>query len=351
MSSGKKPKSINPASAANFKNRNRTTPSGSELVAGILNHDRLVLSRAITLVESQLPAHQQTARDVIAGCLPQSGNALRVGITGIPGVGKSTFIEAFGTYLTSLGKNVAVLAIDPTSQRTGGSILGDKTRMEALASNPKAYIRPSPAGSSLGGVARATRETMILCEAAGFDIILVETVGVGQSETAVHSMVDFFLLLSLAGAGDELQGIKRGIMEMADGIAINKADGENMNRAKRARTQLKAALHLFPPSDSGWIPRTELCSALENKGIDALWAMMEEHNRLMVGSGHFEEQRDTQARFWMQSAIRERLEQAFFTMPEVAKRLKTLEAAVVAREISPFAAADELLKLFQQRAD
>ena len=218
--------------------------------------------------------------------------------------------------------------------------------METLATNPNAYIRPSPAGSSLGGVARATRETMMLCEAAGFDVLLVETVGVGQSETSVHSMVDFFLLLSLAGAGDELQGIKRGIMEMADGIAINKADGDNLSRAKRARTQLKAALHLFPPTESGWIPRTELCSALENTGINTIWAMIEEHNRLLTGKGLLEAKRNDQARFWMQSAIRERLQNAFFGNPEIATRLKKLEQQVIDRTLSPFSAADQLLQYF-----
>ena len=343
------PKSINPNSAKAFRGKNRQLPTADALVEGILAGDRLILSRAITLVESQLESHQQTAREVIARCLPHTGKAQRIGITGVPGVGKSTFIEAFGNHLTQQGKRVAVLAIDPTSQRTGGSILGDKTRMETLASNPDAYIRPSPAGSSLGGVARATRETMILCEAAGFDVIVVETVGVGQSETAVHSMVDFFLLLSLAGAGDELQGIKRGIMEMADGIAINKADGDNQKRAKRAQTQIKAALHLFPPTTSGWIPRTLLCSALESTGIDSVWELVQEHERRMVGKGLFEQKRQDQARFWMQSAIRERLESAFFNAPAVAERLIALEKEVVSGDTSPFAAADELLQLFQKQ--
>jgi len=346
MSAGKSPKSINPEGAKAYRKRNRQDLDATALVDGILAGDRLVLSRAITLVESQLERHQSTAAEVISRCLSHTGKATRVGITGVPGVGKSTFIEAFGNYLTTKGNSVAVLAIDPTSQRTGGSILGDKTRMETLATNPNAYIRPSPAGSSLGGVARATRETMMLCEAAGFDVLLVETVGVGQSETSVHSMVDFFLLLSLAGAGDELQGIKRGIMEMADGIAINKADGDNLSRAKRARTQLKAALHLFPPTESGWIPRTELCSALENTGINTIWAMIEEHNRLLTGKGLLEAKRNDQARFWMQSAIRERLQNAFFGNPEIATRLKKLEQQVIDRTLSPFSAADQLLQYF-----
>lgn len=344
------PKSINPNSAKQFKGRQRTQQAPEALANGIANGDRLLLSRAITLVESNLPQHQQQAQEVIAACLPYSGNSIRVGITGVPGVGKSTFIEAFGLHLCQLGKKVAVLAIDPTSQRTKGSILGDKTRMQELSSHPNAYIRPSPAGSSLGGVARATRETMMLCEAAGFDTILVETVGVGQSETAVHSMVDFFLLLSLAGAGDELQGIKRGIMEMADAIAINKADGDNQPAAKRAQSQLKAALHLFPASESGWIPRTALCSALHNQGIDEIWQLIDEHHRLMVGKNLFEQHRQQQAHYWMLSTIRAQLQQAFFGNPSVAERLAQLEAEVAQNRTSPFAAANELVSLFKNSA-
>ena len=246
-----------------------------EYVQGIVSGDRVMLSRSITLAESSLPSDQELARQVIDQILPYTGNSVRVGITGAPGVGKSTFIETFGTMVIDThGRKLAVLAVDPTSQRSGGSILGDKTRMESLSLHPQAYIRPSPAGKSLGGVTRSTREAILLCEAAGFNLIFVETVGVGQSETAVHTMVDFFLLLLLAGAGDELQGIKRGIMEMADAIAITKADGDNRNRAKLAQAEYRAALHLFPPSSSGWRPAVQICSALEKTGIKELWEGM-----------------------------------------------------------------------------
>ncbi len=297
------------------------------------------------MVESAKTEHRAMAQEIIEQCLPYAGNSIRVGITGVPGVGKSTFIEALGTYLTGKDKQLAVLAIDPTSQKSGGSILGDKTRMEALAADANAFIRPSPASDSLGGVARKTRETIVLCEAAGFDTIFVETVGVGQSETAVHSMVDFFLLLMLAGAGDELQGIKRGIMEMADAIAITKADGDNVKASIAARREYKQALHLFPPTTTGWTPRVATCSSLTNEGIDEVWQLVEEHKLLVSGKGFFEQKRQEQARYWMYETINETLTRRFYDDPKVTHQLQAIEAQVVAGTLSPFAAAQQLLAL------
>ncbi|KAA5548710.1 methylmalonyl Co-A mutase-associated GTPase MeaB [Adhaeribacter rhizoryzae] len=318
-----------------------------QYVDRILAGDRVVLSRAITLVESTLPSDQELAQSVINRLLPHTGNSVRLGITGSPGVGKSTFIEAFGNYLIQQqNKKVAVLAVDPTSQRSGGSILGDKTRMASLANNPAAYIRPSPAGKSLGGVARNTREALLLCEAAGFNVIIIETVGVGQSETAVHSMVDFFLLLLLAGAGDELQGIKKGIMEMADGLTITKADGDNLQKAKSARAEYQHALHLFPSNPSGWNPRVTLCSALENTGIDAIWQMMQEYLTLTQNSGHFERKRKEQNLHWLHQTIRHALEEKFFNNKLIQEKLPNLEKGVAEGQITPFKAANDLLKLF-----
>jgi len=306
----------------------------------------MLLSRAITIIESTRQQDREIAKAILNGCLPHAGNSIRLGITGVPGVGKSTFIEAFGSYLTETHHKIAVLAIDPSSERSGGSILGDKTRMESLASNPNAFIRPSPSSGSLGGVARNTRETMLLCEAAGFDTIVVETVGVGQSETAVHSMVDFFLLLMLAGAGDELQGIKRGIMEMADALVINKADGDNVKNAKRARAEYQAALHLFPPSELGWTPRVATCSALEKTGIDDLWEIVEEYHRLAKGKNYFSQKRQTQARYWLHQTVTEKLHQSFFERKDVQENLTRMEQEVLAGTRSPFEAAEELLKNF-----
>ena len=315
----------------------------SYYIDGLRAGDRLVLSRAITLVESQLPADQVLAQSVLEGVLPHvSQTSVRVGITGVPGVGKSTFIETFGTYLTSLGKQLAVLAVDPTSQRSGGSILGDKTRMESLSMNPLAYIRPSPAGDSLGGVAHRTRETMLLCEAAGFDLILIETVGVGQSETLVHGMVDFFLLLMLAGAGDELQGMKRGIMELADALAITKADGDNQPAANRARMEYQNALHLFPPTGTGWQPPVVTCSALSGLGISELWTMIGQHQTLMHESGERIRHRQQQALDWFRSLLRQRIEQQFFTQPGIADQLKSIEKQVVDGELVPTLAVDKI---------
>jgi LAO/AO transport system kinase len=318
-----------------------------QYVDRILAGDRVVLSRAITLVESTLPADQDLAQQVINRLLPQTGNSVRLGITGSPGVGKSTFIETFGNYLIQeQKKKLAVLAIDPTSQRTGGSILGDKTRMASLATHPAAYIRPSPAGKSLGGVARNTREAILLCEAAGFDVIIIETVGVGQSETAVHSMVDFFLLLLLAGAGDELQGIKKGIMEMADGLAITKADGTNITKAKQACAEYQQALHLFPLPPSGWHPQVVLCSALENTGIDAIWHLVQEYLALTKKNDYFTRKRQEQNLHWLHQTIRYALEDRFFSNQEIRKKLPDLEKQVADGQVTPFKAAADLLKLF-----
>ncbi|GAB2766879.1 methylmalonyl Co-A mutase-associated GTPase MeaB [Rhabdobacter roseus] len=315
-------------------------------VAGVLAADRVVLSRAITLVESQLPADQPLAQEVLERVLPHAGRSLRLGITGVPGVGKSTFIEAFGKYLTGQGKRLAVLTVDPSSQRSGGSILGDKTRMEELAHDPRAYIRPSAAGTSLGGVARRTREAMLLCEAAGFEIILVETVGVGQSETVVRGMVDFFLLLMLAGAGDELQGIKRGIMEMADAVAITKADGPLAAEARRAQAEYQNALHLFPPAASGWVPQVLTCSALERTGLAELWHLIQKYHQSTLQTGYFEQNRRAQALDWMHDYIRQALEERFRRHPEVLRQLPATEKAVQQGHELPLAAARRLLALF-----
>ncbi len=322
----------------------RFTPE--QYVEGILSGDRVMLSRAITLVESKLPSDQDLAQAVIDQVLPHAGKSVRIGITGVPGVGKSTFIEAFGNYLIQeQGKKLAVLAIDPTSQRSGGSILGDKTRMESLSINPQAYIRPSPAGKSLGGVTRSTRETIILCEAAGFDAVIVETVGVGQSETAVHAMVDFFLLLMLAGAGDELQGIKRGIMEMADAIAITKADGANIDKAKSARVEYQNALHLYPLAASGWSPKVSVCSALAQTGLDIIWQTISEYVTLTQQNGYFEKKRRDQNLQWMYESIRQGLEDNFYSHQEVKDQLPSVAEQVKLGKKSAFAAAAELLGL------
>lgn len=305
-----------------------------------------MLSRAITLAESRLPSDQELAHEVINQVLPYAGQSVRIGITGVPGVGKSTFIEAFGDYMIKeQGKKLAVLAIDPTSQRSGGSILGDKTRMDALSTNPSAFIRPSPAGKSLGGVTKSTRESIILCEAAGFDAIIVETVGVGQSETAVHAMVDFFLLLMLAGAGDELQGIKRGIMEMADAIAITKADGENISKAKLARAEYQSALHLYPMPSSGWVPRVSICSALQNSGLGTIWQTVADYLKLTQENGFFEKKRRDQNLQWMYEAIRQGLEDNFYSHQQVKEQLPGIAEAVKEGQKSAFAAAAALLKL------
>ena len=321
-------------------------PSATELISGILKHDKVALSRAITLVESTNSEHLVKANEVINGCLAFANKSVRIGITGVPGVGKSTFIEAFGQYLTSLGKKVAVLAVDPSSTISHGSILGDKTRMEELVKDENAYIRPSASGETLGGVARKTREAIILCEAAGFDTIIIETVGVGQSETAVYSMVDFFLLLKIAGAGDELQGIKRGIMEMADAVVINKADGDNINKAKLAKTEFNRALHLFPAKNSGWIPTVGTCSAITKDGIDDVWKTITDYLELTKSNNYFDDKRKNQNQYWMMETINEQLKNNFYNDLEIIKLLEANKKAVATNKKSPFTAALELLSVY-----
>ncbi len=307
---------------------------------------RGVLSRAITLVESTLPADRALGQEVLQAVLPRTGRSLRIGITGVPGVGKSTFIEALGRHVVeTLGNKLAVLAVDPSSQRGGGSILGDKTRMPWLAAHPAVFVRPSPAGGSLGGVTRATREALLLCEAAGHDVIFVETVGVGQSETAVHGLVDFFLLLLLAGAGDELQGLKRGIMEMADALCITKADHGNEQAARRARLDYKSALHLFPAAPSGQVPPVLLTSAVDGTGIAAVWEVIETYAAATRASGYFERRRQQQQLQWLHQSIAQALEARFYADARVRERLPTVQAAVAAGQLTPFAAAEELLGL------
>jgi len=331
-----------------LRNKKNRSLSIIQYVEGILNGDITILSQAVTLVESSKPEHQEIAQEIIVKCLPFSGNSVRIGITGVPGVGKSTFIEAMGKQITSRGKKLAVLAIDPSSERTKGSILGDKTRMEDLSIDPNAYIRPSPSAGSLGGVARKTRETIILCEAAGFNHIFIETVGVGQSETAVHSMVDFFLLLMLAGAGDELQGIKRGIMEMADAITINKADGNNIEKAGLARIQYQNALHLFPAAESGWNPKVLTCSAYMKTGISEIWETIDEYLIHVTNNNYFQHRRNEQSKFWMYETINEQLRNNFYQNEKIKALMAESENKVLKEEISSFVAAKNLFDLYDQ---
>ncbi len=341
------PGSINQQAVDHLKRAKKRQYSSDELLSGIRNSDISMLGQAITLVESSLESHQKAAQELITASLPYSGNAFRVGITGVPGAGKSTFIESLGKHIIEGGGRLAVLAIDPSSERSRGSILGDKTRMEELAGSSNAYIRPSPSGGTLGGVARKTRETIILCEAAGFDTIFVETVGVGQSETAVHSMVDFFLLLMLAGAGDELQGIKRGIMEMADAIAINKADGNNIRRARRAQAEFTNALHLFPPSLSGWIPQVKSCSSLYNKGISEIWEMIQEYSSFVSKTGFLKEKRLEQSRYWMYETLKDGIYNQVFNDPAMRKELENHEKAISEGRITSFMAATSILNKYK----
>lgn len=343
----KQPPSVNPYMKARPR---RVMPTADEMVEGILRGDVTMLSRAVTLVESVSPQHQSLAQEVIEKCLPYSGNSRRIGITGVPGAGKSTSIDSFGLHVLKQGGKLAVLAIDPSSERTKGSILGDKTRMERLAVHPSAFIRPSPSAGSLGGVARKTRETIVLCEAAGYDNIFVETVGVGQSETAVHSMVDFFLLIQLAGTGDELQGIKRGIMEMADGIVINKADGDNVDRARLAQAQFRSALHLFPPTQSGWIPEVLCYSGYYDLGITEVWDMIDRYFEFSRKNGYFEAKRQQQARYWMYETIDEQLRRNFYNSPEVERMLREKEARVLSNLQSSFTAARDVLDCYYAAA-
>ncbi len=335
------------STSMNFvKQKRQQQPSADELINGIVSGNKTALSRAITLIENTNPNHFEKANTIINACLPHANQSVRIGITGVPGVGKSTFIEAFGKHLTSLGKKVAVLAVDPSSSISHGSILGDKTRMEELVKDENAFIRPSASGESLGGVARKTRETIILCEACGFDTIIIETVGVGQSETAVQSMVDFFLLLKIAGAGDELQGIKRGIMEMADAIVINKADGDNIAKAKLAKTEFNRALHLFPAKNSGWTPTASTCSSYTKEGIAAVWDTISDYFNLVKSNHYFEQKRQEQNQYWMLETINEQLKSSFYHHPEISQLLNESKKAVQNNELSPFAAASRLLKKY-----
>ena len=326
-----------------FVRKKKRALTTEEYVEGILQGNITTLSQAITLVESSNPDHYAQAQEIIEKCLPHAGKSVRIGITGVPGAGKSTFIEAVGNMVTSLKHKLAVLAIDPSSERSGGSILGDKTRMESISSNPKVFIRPSPSAGSLGGVARKTRESIILCEAAGFDVIFIETVGVGQSETAVHSMVDLFLLIQIAGAGDELQGIKRGIMEMADMIAINKCDSGNQQRAELAKRHFLNALNLFPMPDSGWRPRVYTCSATEGNGLSDIWNGIEDFLKFTKQNGYYQRNRHRQAKYWMYETINEALRENFYRNPQVEAHLKENEELVLSDKKSSFIAARDLL--------
>ena len=344
------PPVVNPEALARIK-RNRKKPlTAEQYIDGILEGNITILSKAITLVESLLEEHHEMAQAIIEKCLPHSGKSVRIGITGVPGAGKSTFIESFGKKITSWGHKLAVLAIDPSSERSKGSILGDKTRMIELSCDPDAFIRPSPSAGSLGGVARKTRESVILCEAAGFDTIFIETVGVGQSETAVHSMVDFFLLLMISGAGDELQGIKRGIMEMANMIVINKADGSNIEKAMQAQAQYQSAMHLFPPAASGWAPQSLMASSLEKKGMEEIWEAINSYMTLTKENGFFQQNRQEQTKFWMYETINETLQNNFYSNPLIKPLLKEYENKVASDKISSFVAARELLdKYFENK--
>jgi LAO/AO transport system kinase len=318
-------------------------------IDGVRQNNRQALARAITLIESAQPAHQDLARQVVSDLLPETGKAVRLGITGVPGVGKSTFIESFGMFLVEHGHRVAVLAIDPSSRRSGGSILADKTRMERLSASPQAFIRPSPSGGSLGGVARKTRETLLLCEAAGYDVIIVETVGVGQSEVTVASMVDFFLVLMLAGAGDELQGIKKGVLELADALAINKSDGDNIERAAQAKKQYETALHLLNPASPNWSPPVLTCSAVTLAGIDEIWETICDHRNKLQASGEFAERRRNQDKEWMWNLIEDGIMSRFLKLPEVEENLQKIFTKVKSGEMTAAHGADKLLFYLDKR--
>lgn len=340
------PPNINPDLLKRLKSRKRKKYTADQYVEQIVSGNRTVLSQMITLVESSLPDHFAIAQEVVEKCLPYRRESVRIGITGVPGAGKSTFIETLGKYVTSMDHKLAVLAIDPSSQQSGGSILGDKTRMESLASDPNAFIRPSPSAGTLGGVARKTREIIILCEAAGFDTVFVETVGVGQSETVAHSMVDFFLVIMLAGAGDELQGIKRGIMEMADAIAVNKADGSNLHKAELAKAEFYNALHLLPPHKPGWQPPVVTCSAIEARGIKEIWDIVNRYVEITRENGYFNEWRKSQAIFRMHDSITDTLKTSFYTDNDISEMLPELEELLREGRITSYSAASRLLKRY-----
>jgi LAO/AO transport system kinase len=325
------------------------SPDPELLIDGVLSGDRRMLSKAITLIESALASHQEAARRMLSELLPRTGAAVRLGITGVPGVGKSTFIESFGTMLVREGHRVAVLAVDPSSARSGGSVMADKTRMEKLSVEPRAFIRPSPSGGTLGGVARKTRETMLVCEAAGYDVIIVETVGVGQSETTVASMVDFFLVLLLAGAGDELQGLKKGILELADALAINKADGANLGAARKAAKVFELALHLLQPASPRWTPPVLTCSAREMTGIDTIWQTVLKHRAVFSASHELEEKRRRQAADWMWSLVDEGLKERFIRQPDIKKQLPRTLREVERGTLAPTAAAEKQLFLLDNK--
>lgn len=343
-----KPETTNKYAAKKIKIHRGKEISTTTFIKHILQGNISYLSRAITLVESTQEKHQEKANKILEACLPYANKSVRIGITGVPGVGKSTFIETFGKRLTAQGKKVAVLAVDPSSSVYKGSVLGDKTRMELLVTDKNAFIRPSPTGNSLGGVARKTRETILLCEAAGFDTIIIETVGVGQSETAVHAMVDFFLLLKIAGAGDELQGIKRGIIEMADAIVIHKADGDNLKNAKMAKVAFTKALHLYPPKENGWQPKVLTASALKNRGIDSIENLISEYIAFSKKKHFFQSNRDQQNKYWLLANIEETLKEQFYKNPNIKKQLPLEIEKLKIGATTPFYAAEKLLNLLKK---
>ncbi|PIQ10073.1 MAG: methylmalonyl Co-A mutase-associated GTPase MeaB [Ignavibacteriales bacterium CG18_big_fil_WC_8_21_14_2_50_31_20] len=338
-------KGISDAATASSRNVSKYEPTIDEYVDGVLNNQKTLLAKTITLIESNSEKHFKWANEIIQKLLPKAGNSIRVGITGVPGAGKSTFIEALGLHLISKGHKVAVLTVDPSSSITKGSILGDKTRMDKLSREPNCFIRPSPSGTTLGGVTRKSRETITVCEAAGYDVILIETVGVGQNEITVRSMVDFFLLIMISGAGDELQGIKRGVIELADALLINKADGDNKQKAEIAKSEYSNALHYLKPNTEGWITSVNLCSALNNEGITEIWSEIEKFVEITKSSGVFEERRKNQAKEWFNSLIEERLKAEFFNNPEIKILLPKIEHELLNNNISVL---DSVEKLFEK---
>ncbi|MEE6450948.1 methylmalonyl Co-A mutase-associated GTPase MeaB [Gottfriedia acidiceleris] len=330
-----------------YENKRKKKLSEDDYVSGVLEGNRTILAQTITLIESNSSAHMNSAQNVLTRLLPHSGRSIRIGITGVPGAGKSSLIESFGTYLCEQGHKVAVLTIDPSSTITKGSILGDKTRMDSLSKNPNAFIRPSASGGSLGGIARKTRESMLVCEAAGYDVILIETVGVGQSEVQVRSMVDFFLLVMLTGAGDELQGIKKGIMELADSIVINKADGQNILKAKAAKAEFNRILHLLQPSTPGWSSKAYTASALLGEGIEEIWNEINAFKDLTTESGYFSMRRQKQMIDWMYNMVFEQLKHSFMNHESVKLNLKTIESSIINGELTATSAANYLLSIFE----